>query len=96
MVHFVGDSELDIGVAALVGLDHLLSFLGGQLFGGDHLDVLLLVQDLAVLDVSLDDLGQVRKSAGLDDGVDEVVGDLAVVVLGEGVEHFLLLCSLDG
>ena len=94
-IYLVSDFEAHVWLVLLVSLDDLVALGLGEFLGGDDADIFFLVEDLAVGDVGLDDLLEVGEAAAFDDGVQEVVGDL-VVILGEGVEHLLLLNSLDG
>lgn len=62
-VDFVADLELNALLALLYRFDDARLFLLRELLSRDDANVLFLVEDLIVLLVLLDDLGQVRESS---------------------------------
>lgn len=94
-INLIGNFESDIRFAFLIGLNNLLFFLFVQLFSWDNFNIFFFVENLAIRNVSLNNLRKVRKSARLNDRVNKIIGDFMIVVFSETVEYLFLLTSFN-
>lgn len=66
-------------------------FLLVQLFSRDHLDIFFFVENFAIRNICLNDFFEVAESACLNNSIEEVVGNLMIIIFGERVDDFSLL-----
>lgn len=92
-VNFIWDFKFDIRLVSFISCNNLLFFLLWQRFGRDDLNILFFVENFTVVQIGFNCLFKIAKSTALNHSIQEIVGNLMIIIFCKTVDYLSLMSS---